>query len=76
MSDRTILMNQILRERFPGCDVEVIDLTGTNDHIEVRIRAQELNGLSRVQQHQAIMKCFAGDLKTGDLHALAIKVLN
>lgn len=68
-------MEERLRQAFPGCAVEVVDLTGTQDHWEVRISAHELKPLSRVRKHQEVMKVFADELKTGEVHALAIKTL-
>lgn len=68
-------MEQRLREQFGGADVAVLDLTGTANHFEVRIRAQALAGLSRVDQHKAVMKVFADELKTGEVHALAVRVV-
>jgi stress-induced morphogen len=68
-------MEQRLRQQFNDADVAVLDLTGTADHFEVRIRSQVLSNMSRVAQHQSVMKVFAEELKTGEVHALAIKVI-
>lgn len=62
-----------LKEAFPNCDVEVVDLTGGSDHFEVRIKASCFNGMSRIQQHKAVMKVFERELRTGEVHALALK---
>ena len=64
-----------LREHFDGADVAVLDLTGTENHFEVRIRTKALEGLSRIAQHKVVMNVFAEELKTGEVHALAIRVL-
>jgi stress-induced morphogen len=64
-----------IQERFPECDVVVMDLTGGGDHWEVRIAAKEFKELNRVQRHQAVMAVFDAELKTGELHALSIKTL-
>ena len=68
-------MEMRLKSTYPQCEVVVIDLTGTNDHFEVRIAETQFNGMSRIQQHQAVMKIFAEELKTGEVHALSIKAL-
>ena len=62
-----------LTENFPQSEIEVIDLTGTQDHYEVIVVSQLFQGLSRVQQHQKVMSCFGPELKTGEVHALSIK---
>ena len=68
-------MEARIREAFPKGDVVVFDLTGGSDHFEVRISTPEFVGKSRIQQHQAIMKLFDPELKSGEVHALAIKTL-
>jgi stress-induced morphogen len=57
----------------PSTDIEVFDLTGTSDHWEVTVRSSAFEGLSRIEQHQHVMKAFAPELKTGEVHALSIK---
>ena len=66
-------MQQRLKEFFPGSEVQVIDLTGTQDHYEVFVKSAQLKGLNRIQQHQKVMAAFAPELKTGEVHALSIK---
>ena len=62
-----------LRQAFPDGDVAVIDLTGGGDHWEVRIASSTFTGQPRIRQHQSIMDLFSDELKTGEVHALAIK---
>jgi stress-induced morphogen len=59
----------------PGVDIEVRDLTGTSDHWEVKVTSSAFNGLSRIEQHQHVMKAFSAELKTGEVHALTIKTV-
>lgn len=66
-------MKTRLEENYPASKIEVIDLTGTLDHYEVFIESTRFTGLSRIQQHQQVMACFAPELKTGEVHALSIK---
>jgi stress-induced morphogen len=73
--------NQIkerLQSAFPEGQIEVEDLTGTEDHYEVMVESKKFQGMSRIQQHQAVMAAFGPELKTGEVHALSIKtkVLN
>lgn len=64
-----------LKNSFPGADVLVEDLTGSGSNFEVRIIAPQFKELSRVKQHQAVMKVFDPELKTGELHALSLKTM-
>lgn len=70
---RTEQMEQRLKEFFPDGEIRVVDLTGGGDHYEVFVRSQTLKGLTRIEQHQKVMSAFAEELKTGEVHALAIK---
>lgn len=66
-------MKSRLEAAYPNDVVEVIDLTGTEDHYEVYIESNKFMGLSRIQQHQHVMSVFGPELKTGEVHALSIK---
>lgn len=74
---KTEEMKQRLMEAYPDADaasdIQVFDLTGTMDHWEVAVKSQAFLGMSRIEQHQHVMKAFAAELKTGEVHALSIK---
>lgn len=74
---KTDEMKQRLIEAFPDADsnsdIQVFDLTGTSDHWEVAVSSVAFKGMSRIEQHQHVMKAFAAELKTGEVHALSIK---
>lgn len=65
-----------LDQFFPAGQVEVYDLTGTQNHYEVHVKSDLFKGKSRIQQHQLVMSAFASELKTGEVHALAIKTMS
>jgi stress-induced morphogen len=67
------MMKDRLLKTYPDAQVEVVDLTGTQDHWEVYVESGAFTGLSRIQQHQAVMAVFGPELKTGEVHALSIK---
>ncbi|MFN9066702.1 MAG: BolA/IbaG family iron-sulfur metabolism protein [Bdellovibrionales bacterium] len=48
-------------------------MTGTSDHWQVHVESPVFKGLTRIEQHQHVMACFAPELKTGEVHALSIK---
>ena len=68
-------LEQRIKKAYPDCDVAVIDSTGTSNHFDVRVASIHFAGLTRVRQHQSVMKLFAEELESGELHALAIKTL-
>ena len=66
-------MKTRLGQFFPNAELEVYDLTGTENHYEVLVASEVFAGLTRIQQHQKVMSAFADELKTGEVHALSIK---
>lgn len=72
-------MKQRLQEAYPDAqaatDITVNDLTGTADHWQVEIKSAAFSGLSRIEQHQHVMRAFGPELKTGEVHALTIKTI-
>lgn len=58
-----------------SAEVQVHDLTGTANHWEVTVKSSAFQGMSRIEQHQHVMKVFAPELKTGEVHALSIKTI-
>jgi BolA protein len=44
-------------------------------HLTLRIQAESLKNLSKVQQHQKIYALFADELQSGAIHAFSIEVL-
>ncbi len=62
-----------LEAAFPRAKIEVVDLTGTEDHYEVFVASPVFSGLSRIEQHQKVMAAFADELKSGEVHALSIR---
>lgn len=58
---------------YPDAQLVIYDSNGRGDHFEVRIASDEINKLSRLQRHQAVLKLFDVEFKTGELHALSVK---
>lgn len=66
-------MKTRLEQAYPDGQVQVVDLTGTEDHYQVMITSNAFQGLSRIQQHKHVMNVFDAELKTGEVHALTIQ---
>jgi stress-induced morphogen len=60
-----------LSSAFPGGNVEVSDLTGTQDHLQVVVVAPQFQGKSRVEQHKLVYAAL-GEMMHGPIHALAL----
>lgn len=58
---------------LPGAQVQVKDLTGNGDHFEARVVSTAFEGKTMIEQHQLVYAPLQDVLKTGELHALALK---
>ena len=65
----------LLTERFPGAVLAVEDMTGTQDHFEIRISWEGFRGKGLMEQHKIIHDALGVPLESGLIHALKIKTL-
>lgn len=84
MSVRAKIVSK-LTARFAPDHLEVIDESerhrghagwreGGDTHFRVRIAARHFDGLSRLEQHRAVMDALDDELKAG-VHALAVEIV-
>lgn len=69
----TDFIRERLLEALPGSEVEVRDTTGTGDHFEAVVVSPAFTGKTMVAQHQLVYAPLQQWLKSGELHALALK---
>ena len=60
-----------LRAALPDAQVELVDLTGTEDHWQAAITAPAFAGKSLMERHRMVMKALAEEMK-GPIHALTL----
>ncbi|MBN8538198.1 MAG: BolA/IbaG family iron-sulfur metabolism protein [Deltaproteobacteria bacterium] len=60
-----------LKSKYPQAHIKVH--SEDNVHFEVYIESSSFAGLSRIEQHQQVMMAVDQELKSGELHAIAIK---
>lgn len=58
---------------IPDAAVEIEDLTGGGDHLQVNVVSAAFNGLSRIQQHQLVYGALKQELASEAIHALALQ---
>ena len=66
-------VREAIRRALPDADVEVEDLTGGGDHLQVRVTSSLFNGLGRVKQHQLVYSALRAELASEAIHALAVQ---
>ena len=60
-----------LRVSLPDAEVDLKDLTGTEDHWEARIVSAAFAGKSQLQRHRMVMAALAEEMR-GPIHALSL----
>jgi stress-induced morphogen len=65
-------VRRLLLAALPDADLELVDLTGTEDHYQARIVSQAFEGKTLIEQHQLVYRAL-GDAIGGPIHALALK---
>lgn len=65
-------VRELILRAFPDADVELQDLTGTQDHYQARIVSSAFEGKSLIEQHQLVYGAL-GSAMHGPIHALALK---
>ena len=63
----------LIEAALPGAAVEVVDETGTQDHLRADVTAPQFDGLSRIEQHKLVKKACQARFDDGSIHALSIK---
>jgi stress-induced morphogen len=63
----------MIEASLPGANVDVVDETGTQDHLRAMVTAPQFEGLSRIEQHKLVKKAVQSRFDDGSIHALSIK---
>ena len=58
---------------LPGASVEVVDETGTGDHLRATVVAAQFEGLTRIAQHRLVKAAVKERFDDGTIHALSLK---
>lgn len=62
----------LLLQAFPEADIELVDLTGTQDHYQARIVSSAFESKTPIEQHQLVYGAL-GAAMHGPIHAFALK---
>lgn len=57
----------------PGTQVQVTDLTGTQDHYQATVISAAFEGKSMIEQHRLVFRLVQAEVDSGEVHALTLK---
>ena len=63
----------MIEAALPGAEAEVVDETGTGDHLRATVAAPQFEGLSRLDQHRLVKAAVKARFDDGTIHALSLK---
>jgi stress-induced morphogen len=63
----------MIEAALPGAEVEVVDETGTTDHLRATVTAPQFEGLSRIDQHRLVKAAVRERFDDGSIHALSLR---
>ena len=62
-----------IHRALPDAAVEVEDLTGGGDHLQVKVVSSAFAGLNRIKQHQLVYGALRQERASEAIHALALQ---
>jgi stress-induced morphogen len=62
----------LIQKALPGSEVEVQDMTGTQDHFQALVISPEFLGKTMVEQHQMVYRALGENMKQA-IHALSLQ---
>ena len=68
------LVANLIKTQLADAKVEVSDMTGTEDHLEITIASDAFKGTMLLQQHRMIMDILTEAL-AGPVHAVKLKTM-
>jgi stress-induced morphogen len=66
-------IERMIESALPGAAVEVVDETGSGDHLRATVSASQFAGLSRLDQHRLVKAAVKERFDDGTIHALSVK---
>lgn len=63
----------LIEAALPGAEVDVVDETGSGDHLRATVSAPQFEGLSRIDQHRLVKAAVKERFEDGAIHALTVK---
>ena len=61
-----------IQKKLPDAQIVVEDLSGTGDHLKLKVVSNQFAGLSLIRQHQLVYGALKDELASEAIHALAL----
>ena len=74
MTDNLALVSNLIKSQLTDACVDVVDMTGTRDHLEITIASDAFKGKMLLQQHRMIMDILKEAL-SGPVHAVKLNTM-
>ena len=62
----------LIERALPGAEVEIVDETGTGDHLRATVAAPQFRGLGTIDQHRLVKRAVQERMDDGSIHALSL----
>ena len=69
------IVKELIIDSIKDAEVEIIDLTGTRDHLGIKVISDEFKGKLLLQQHRMVMNILKEKIKGDEIHAVQLKTL-
>lgn len=66
-------VESLIKSGIPDAEVQVQDLTGTQDHYQVVVVSPAFEGKRLIQQHQLVYGAVRSEMASEAIHALSLK---
>ncbi len=66
-------VKELVTHAFSNAQIEVMDLTGTFDHFQIKVTSPTFIGKTLVDQHRMVQASVQEALADGRIHAIQIK---
>lgn len=67
-------VRSFLKEKLPGSEIQVYDMTGTRDHFEIEIVWDKFEGMALLERHRKIHDALEPLMREA-IHAVRLKTL-
>jgi len=64
-------IKDLIKDKLPDANIEIIDLKGDNNHYHAKIKSNKFRGLSKMEQHKLVYSAIGNHMGT-TLHALML----